>query len=142
MAKIKILLANINAVMRKGMKMLLEEEPNILIIGEILDGLDALAKIETLSPNIVILDPTISKMSGIDAVKHISLKFPLVKILVFSMHNDPNYISASNDLNSSRSVMARPYNTADFTRSKPPNTDAIAPARSRPKKRTYPQTCG
>ncbi len=95
MAKIKILLADDHAVVRKGMKMLLEEEPNIEVIGEAVDGIDALEKIETLLPNIVILDLTMPNMSGIEASKHISQKFPQVKILVFSMHNDTDYILKS-----------------------------------------------
>jgi DNA-binding NarL/FixJ family response regulator len=95
MAKIKILLADDHAVVRKGMKMLLEEEPNIDIIGEAIDGIDALEKVEILSPNIVILDITMPHMNGIEATKHISSKFPEVKILVFSMHNDTDYILKS-----------------------------------------------
>jgi DNA-binding NarL/FixJ family response regulator len=95
MAKIKILLADDHAVVRKGMKMLLEEETQIEIIGEAVDGIDALEKIEILSPNIVILDLTMPHMNGIEAAKHISQKFPLVKILVFSMHNDTDYILKS-----------------------------------------------
>lgn len=95
MAKIKILITDDHAVVRKGLKMLLENEPYIEIIGEAVDGLDALEKIEILLPNVVILDLTMPNMTGIEAAKHISQKFPLVKILVFSMHNDSEYILKS-----------------------------------------------
>jgi DNA-binding NarL/FixJ family response regulator len=95
MPKIKILITDDHAVVRKGLKMLLENEPNFEIIGEAEDGLDALEKIEILLPNVVILDLTMPNMTGIEAAKHISQKFPQVKILVFSMHNDTEYILKS-----------------------------------------------
>ncbi len=95
MSKIKILITDDHAVVRKGLKMLLEDEATIEIVGEAVDGIDALEKISVLMPNIIILDLTMPNMNGIEASKHISVKYPSVKIVVFSMHNDTDYILKS-----------------------------------------------
>jgi DNA-binding NarL/FixJ family response regulator len=95
MAKIKILITDDHAVVRKGLKMLLDEEATIEIVGEAVDGVDALEKIAILMPNIIILDLTMPNMNGIEASRHIAANYPTVKIVVFSMHNDTDYILKS-----------------------------------------------
>ncbi|MDR6564489.1 MULTISPECIES: response regulator transcription factor [Arcicella] len=92
MNPITVLLADDHDVVRKGMKMLLEDEESVKVIGEASDGLDAIEKIKALSPNVVILDLTMPKMTGIEAAKIISEEYPEVKILIFSMHNNREYI--------------------------------------------------
>jgi len=92
MTPITVLLADDHDVVRKGMKMLLEDEESVLVIGEASDGLDAIEKVKALSPNVVILDLTMPKMTGIEAAKIISEEYPEVKILIFSMHNNREYI--------------------------------------------------
>ncbi|MEA5405064.1 response regulator transcription factor [Arcicella sp. DC2W] len=92
MNPITVLLADDHDVVRKGMKMLLEDEESVKVIGEASDGLDAIEKIKALSPNVVILDLTMPKMTGIEAAKIISEEYPDVRILIFSMHNNREYI--------------------------------------------------
>ncbi len=92
MNPITILLADDHDVVRKGMKMLLEDETDVKVIGEASDGLDAIEKVKNLMPNVVILDLTMPKMNGIEAAKIISEEYPEVKILIFSMHNNREYI--------------------------------------------------
>jgi DNA-binding NarL/FixJ family response regulator len=92
MNPITVLLADDHDVVRKGMKMLLEDEESVLVIGEASDGLDAIEKVKALSPNVVILDLTMPKMTGIEAAKIISEEYPQVQILIFSMHNNREYI--------------------------------------------------
>lgn len=95
MNPITILLADDHDVVRKGMKMLLEDEIDMKVIGEASDGLDAIEKVKNLMPNVVILDLTMPKMNGIEASRIISEEFPDVKILIFSMHNNREYIISS-----------------------------------------------
>jgi DNA-binding NarL/FixJ family response regulator len=95
MNSITILLADDHDVVRRGMKMLLEDEEGIQVIGEASDGLDAIEKVKTLMPNVVILDLTMPKMNGIEAAKVISEEYPAVKILIFSMHHNKEYIVKS-----------------------------------------------
>ncbi|WP_229308475.1 response regulator [Jiulongibacter sediminis] len=74
------------------MKFLLEDEENLEIIGEASDGEEALQRIEELKPNLVLLDVNMPGMNGIEAAKKISANYPAVRVLIFSMHNDPDYI--------------------------------------------------
>ena len=95
MNPITILLADDHDVVRKGMKMLLEDETDVKVIGEASDGLEAIEKVKILMPNVVILDLTMPRMTGIEAAKIISEQYPEVKILIFSMHNNREYIFSS-----------------------------------------------
>ena len=95
MNPITILLADDHDVVRKGMKMLLEDETDVKVIGEASDGLEAIEKVKMLMPNVVILDLTMPKMTGIEAAKIISEEYPAVKILIFSMHHNREYIVSS-----------------------------------------------
>ncbi len=95
MTPITILLADDHDVVRRGMKMLLEDEESVKVIGEASDGLDAIEKVKMLMPNVVILDLTMPKMTGIEAAKVISEEYPEVKILIFSMHHNREYIVSS-----------------------------------------------
>jgi DNA-binding NarL/FixJ family response regulator len=95
MNSITILLADDHDVVRRGMKMLLEDEEGIQVVGEASDGLDAIEKVKILMPNVVILDLTMPKMNGIEAAKVISEEYPEVKILIFSMHHNKEYIVKS-----------------------------------------------
>ncbi len=95
MNTITILLADDHDVVRRGMKMLLEDEKGIKVIGEASDGLEAIEKVKSLMPNVVILDLTMPKMNGIEAAKVISAEYPDVKILIFSMHHNKEYIIKS-----------------------------------------------
>ena len=92
MNPIKVLLADDHDVVRKGMKMLLEDEEGVLVIGEAADGAEAIEKVKALMPDVVILDLTMPKMTGIEAAAVISQEYPSVKILIFSMHNNREYI--------------------------------------------------
>ena len=92
---IKLLIVDDHAVVRKGIQNLLEDEANIEIVGEASDGIEALEKVKILKPNIVLLDLTMPKMSGFEVAKTISEKYSAVKTLIFSMHNNPEYMVTS-----------------------------------------------
>jgi RNA polymerase sigma factor (sigma-70 family) len=68
---------------------------NIEIVGEAADGIEALEKIKLLKPNIVLLDLTMPKMSGIEVAKVITEKYQNVKTIIFSMHNNQEYMISS-----------------------------------------------
>ncbi len=95
MSMIRVLLVDDHEVVRKGMKFLLEDEPSLEIVGEASGGQEALDKIPSLKPNLILLDINMPEMNGIETAKHLAKKFPKVKVLIFSMHNDPDYILKS-----------------------------------------------
>ena len=75
--------------------MLLEDEADMEILGEASDGDEAIDALSTLPIDVLLLDITMPRMSGIDALKLISQRHPSVKTLMFSMHNNPDYILRS-----------------------------------------------
>lgn len=89
---IRILIADDHSVVRKGVRMLLEDETDIQIIGEAADGDEAIDMLADVQPDVLLLDITMPRMSGIDALKVISQQYPKVRTLMFSMHNNPDYI--------------------------------------------------
>ncbi|GAB3036913.1 response regulator transcription factor [Spirosoma pulveris] len=89
---IRILIADDHSVVRKGIRMLLEDENDIQIVGEASDGDEAIDLLASISTDVLLLDITMPRMSGIEALKVISTNYPAVRTLMFSMHNNPDYI--------------------------------------------------
>ncbi|WP_138476435.1 response regulator transcription factor [Dyadobacter bucti] len=89
---IRILVVDDHSVVRQGIITLLEDEEDIFIAGEASDGDEVLQKVEEVNPDVVLLDLTMPRMSGLDAMKELIPVHPDVRILVFSMHNNPDYI--------------------------------------------------
>lgn len=92
---IKLVLADDHEVVRKGLKALFEEEDNIEVIGEAVDGRAALEAADLLRPDLVLLDLNMPNLNGIETAKILSKTHPKIKILVFSMHNNEDYVVKS-----------------------------------------------
>jgi DNA-binding NarL/FixJ family response regulator len=92
---IRILVVDDHSVVRQGIITLLEDEADILIVGEAADGDEVRDKVHELNPDIILLDLTMPKMSGLEVIKQIVPEFPKVRIVVFSMHNNADYILSS-----------------------------------------------
>ncbi|QOY88797.1 response regulator [Paludibaculum fermentans] len=89
---IRIILADDHAVMRRGLRLVLEEHKDFQVIGEASDGREAVALVEELKPDLVVLDITMPNMNGIEAARQISEKQAGVSIVVLSMHSDESYV--------------------------------------------------
>ena len=92
MKNIRILICDDHALFRSGIISLLENEPGIYFIGEAEDGFDLISKYETLKPDLILVDISMPRLSGIDAVKKLKLKYPDVTVLFLSMLKDDLYI--------------------------------------------------
>jgi len=95
MNKIRLLIVDDHQVVRKGVSTLLEAEEDIEIVGEASDGFEAIEMIKLLNPSIVLLDISMPKMSGIETAELIQKHHKSVKCLIFSMHNNEDYIIKS-----------------------------------------------
>ncbi|WP_109673070.1 response regulator transcription factor [Dyadobacter jejuensis] len=92
---IRLLIVDDHSVVRQGIITLLEDEADIEIVGEAADGVEVEEAIRSCRPDVVLLDLTMPKMSGIEVIKKVMPAFPSVKVLVFSMHNQVDYILAA-----------------------------------------------
>jgi two-component system response regulator NreC len=91
MAKIHLLLVDDHEVVRRGLRMLLENEVDLDIVGEASTGEDAMKMVETLKPDVVIMDITLPDISGIDATRRIKEKNPAVAVVALTIHEDQQY---------------------------------------------------
>jgi two-component system response regulator NreC len=92
MAKIRVLLADDHAVLRTGLRLLLNAQPDIEVVGEAADGAEAMAKARALRPDVVLMDLTMPGIGGLEATGRIKDECPGIKVLVLTMHNDPSYL--------------------------------------------------
>ncbi len=91
MEKIRILLADDHLIIRDGLKVLINAQPDMQVIGEADDGVSALQQTIELEPDIVIMDVTMPELNGEQATRQIKEKIPQVKVLVLTMHEDKVY---------------------------------------------------
>jgi len=89
---IRILLADDHTIVRQGLARLLEDQPDLKVVGEATDGRMAMEKAIELKPDIVILDIAMPLMNGIEAAKRIRKDLPQTKILILSMYSHEHYI--------------------------------------------------
>ena len=92
MKRIRVLLAEDHTIVRKGLRLLLDAESDIEVIGEAEDGREAIRKVEKLHPNIVVMDIAMPGLNGLEATRRIKKRFPDVEILILSMHATEEYI--------------------------------------------------
>jgi len=91
---LKILLAEDHNIVRNGIKLLVETDNNIHVVGEMVNGLEVLDYFENGgSADIVLTDINMPELDGITLVKELKLKFPEVKVVMLSMHDNEKYIS-------------------------------------------------
>jgi DNA-binding NarL/FixJ family response regulator len=83
----RVLIADDHEMLRRGVRTLLEDEPDWEICGEAVDGQDAVAKANSLRPDLVILDINMPVLNGLAAVRLILRNRPQTKILVFTVHD-------------------------------------------------------
>jgi NarL family two-component system response regulator LiaR len=89
---ITVVLVDDHAVLRQGLRRLLEEEPDIDVVGEAGNGLEAVAVSRSLAPDIVLMEVVLPRLSGIEAAKQIKQSNPATVILVLSAYDDDRYV--------------------------------------------------
>lgn len=89
---IRILLADDHRVVRRGLCLLLESQPDFKVVAEASDGREAVALAEAHTPDIVVLDVAMPLLNGIEAARQISSKAPQTGIVFLSMHSDEGYV--------------------------------------------------
>lgn len=89
--QIKILIADDHALVRSGIITLLKSEKEFTIVGEACDGEAAVDQVQNLNPDIVLMDISMPKQSGLEAAAIIRKKFPSTRVLILTMHDNEEY---------------------------------------------------
>jgi DNA-binding NarL/FixJ family response regulator len=92
MSTIRVVLADDHALVRAGIRALLEKLPGIEVVGEADNGRQALELISTQGPNLVLLDISMTQLGGLEALPRIVKDFPAVKVLILSAHANEEYV--------------------------------------------------
>jgi two-component system response regulator NreC len=92
---IRILLADDHAVVRDGVRALLEKQPDMAVVGEAGDGREAALMAEEQQPDVVVMDIAMPNLNGIDATRRILASHPQTGVVILSMHQDESYVLRS-----------------------------------------------
>ena len=90
--KIKILVADDHPVVRKGLQMCLAKQERLKILGEAVDGEEAVQKTKELKPDVLLLDISMPKMNGLDVTAMLRKEVPDTRILILSVHSNKEYV--------------------------------------------------
>lgn len=96
-AKIRILLADDHALLRSGLRLLIENESELDVVGEAGNGAEALAKASALRPDLILLDLSMPDVDGLAAIPKLRAATPESRILVLTMHDDASYLRRALD---------------------------------------------
>ena len=92
---LRIVLAEDHTILREGLRALLGADPNFDIIGEAEDGREAVRCVERLEPDLLLIDLSMPRMSGMDAIREIKKRYPAIKIIALTVHKTEEYLSTT-----------------------------------------------
>jgi DNA-binding NarL/FixJ family response regulator len=95
--KISVLLVDDHSLVRRGFRRILEDAPDIVVVGEASDGAEAVRLAAQLRPRLIVMDCALPGMSGLDATRRILHKLPETAILMLSMHSEDTWVHQALD---------------------------------------------
>jgi DNA-binding NarL/FixJ family response regulator len=107
MAKLHILLADDHAVVREGLKRLIDAEPDMRVIGEASEGAEAIDKSVRLCPEVAVIDVSMGDVNGAEATRRIRTSCPGTRVLALTVHEDTSYLRELLDAGAAGYVLKR-----------------------------------
>jgi two-component system, NarL family, response regulator NreC len=95
MEKIRVLIADDHAVLRAGLRILINTQPDMVVVAEAGDGIEAVKQATQNRPDVAVMDITMPAISGIQAIEQIRQACPRTQILVLTMHDDTAYLRSA-----------------------------------------------
>ena len=91
MKKIRVLLADDHAILRAGVRMLLDAQPDMAVVAEAADGEEAIRRAGDTQPDVAVVDLTMPGLSGVETLERLRREVPTTRLVVLTMHDDPAY---------------------------------------------------
>jgi len=92
MNKTRVLIADDHAVLRAGLKMLLNAQDDMVVVGEATNGQEALAAVQRYAPDVLLLDLTMPQTDGFEVLRQLRRERPNVRVLILTMHEEEGYL--------------------------------------------------
>lgn len=105
--KLRVLLADDHAVVREGLKTLINAQPDMEVIGEAADGEDACRQAQALGPDLLIMDVSMPRLNGIEAAARLRRLCPTVRTVMLSVHEDGGYPRRAREAGAAGYVLKR-----------------------------------
>jgi two-component system response regulator NreC len=110
-SKIRLVLADDHAVLRSGLRMLLDAQPDMEVVGEAADGGEAVRTALESRPDVVLMDVAMIGESGLEATRRIKQRAPEIRVLVLSMYDDESYLRRALEAGASGYALKRAADT-------------------------------
>ena len=91
-ARVSVFIAEDYAIIREGLRALLSQAPNIEVVGETDNGRDAVHRVGSLKPALILMDLSMPGMNGMEAIREIKQRYPEIRIIVLTVHKTEEYI--------------------------------------------------
>jgi two-component system, NarL family, response regulator NreC len=88
----RIFIAEDHTLVRDGLRALLSSNPDLLVVGEAGDGLEAIHGVEKLNPSLVLMDLSMPRMGGVEATREIKKRWPKIKVLALTVNDSEGYV--------------------------------------------------
>ena len=95
MDKIRILLVDDHVVLRSALRLLIDREPDAVVVGEATDSIEAMTRARTLRPDVAVVDLSIPGTGGIKLIEQMHTELPATRVVVLTTHDDPIYLRAA-----------------------------------------------
>jgi len=92
MKKLRVLLADDHKVVRDGLRLLIDSQRDMRVVGEAADGKEALRQAHALKPDVVVMDLSMPEVNGLQATEQVKAKCPEIKVVALTVHEDVSYL--------------------------------------------------
>jgi DNA-binding NarL/FixJ family response regulator len=104
MQRIKVLIVDDHAEMRRVIRDFLNTTASVVVVGEAVDGIDAIDKTEELNPDVVLMDISMPQRDGLEATRIIKERWPTTTVVIASMHDSPQYRQRAAEVKADRFI--------------------------------------